>query len=300
MTSLACGFVDGPPRVTLDVSAMPTGTATVDVVRISESGQEAPVRGAVGARVQDSSAWTGTDWDCPVDRSPVWRVTCRNAAGGVLGTATGSVQRVISDEVTPDVEPGVGIVAKPDIPPIPDCSQAWLSNPHDPSAAMLVTLMAGTDDETSHTAPMSLSQAGRTTHLPSAVMGVRVLGGSRTLVVRCWSMDEAQQFEDLLASAVTLLVRSNHDTIRHRTGCLYVVAGEVSERREWEFLDGQDETTWTLSCDEVDPGRLGVLVPPWTWADGAAYVGDQIGTLTPTWADMASVFPLWIDSTRGV
>lgn len=275
---ITCTFVADPPRVTLDVTSMPAGTARVEVVRIDSNGSQAPVRGASDVPVQDTAAWTATDWDVPVGRAPVWRATYRNVAGGLLDSDTGSL---------PD-----GTI------PSPDCDLAWISNPYDPSTAMLVTLMAGSDDDTSHDMDVSMSLPGRRTHLPSAVVGVRGLGGKRTLVVRCWTQDEAQRLEDLLATTTTLLIRS--PVIRHRTGCLYVVIGEAVEHREWEFIDGQQETTWTLQADEVDPGHLGILVPPWTYQKSAAYVAAQTSTATPTYGDRAAVFPLHIDATRGV
>lgn len=274
---ITCTFVADPPRVTLDVTSMPAGTARVEVVRIDSNGAEAPVRGASDVPVQDTAAWTVIDWEPPVGRSPVWRASFRNSAGGLLSTETGQLDSQV---------------------PAPDCDLAWVSNPYDPASAMLVTLMAGSDDDTTHGMDVSLSLPGRRTHLPSAVVGVRGLGGARTLVVRCWTQDEAQRLEDLLATTTTLLVRS--PVIRHRTGALYVVVGAATEHREWEFIDGQQETTWTLQADEVDPGRLGVLVPPWTYQKSAAYVAAQTSTATPTYADRVAVFPLYIDATRGV
>lgn len=274
---ITCNYVPDPPRVTLDVTSMPAGTARVEVVRIDSNGSQAPVRGAADVPVQDAAAWTATDWDVPVGRAPVWRATYRNAAGGLLGTETGQLDSPV---------------------PAPDCDLAWISNPYDPSSAMLVTLMAGTDDETGHDMEASLSLPGRRTHLPSAVVGVRGIGGSRTLVVRCWTLEEAQQLEDLLATTTTLLVRS--PAIRHRTGCLYVVIGEAREMSHHNRPATPEATTWTLSADEVDPGQLGILVPPWTYADLAAYLQAQTGTTSPTYSDLRSVFPLYLDVTKGV
>lgn len=295
---IECSYLADPPRVVLDVTGMPAGTATVEVVRIADNGLQAPVRGAGQVSVQDTAAWTVIDWEPPVGRSPVWRASFRNSAGGLLATEVGQVGD-LADVVGDVVTDAVGV--KTDAAGIPapdDPDTAWISNPYDPLSAMLVTLMAGSDDDTSHDMDVSLSLPGLRTHLPSAVVGVRGLGGKRTLVVRCWTPDEAQKLEDLLASTTTLLVRSA--VIRHRTGCLYMVANEVVEHREWEFLDGQQETTWTLSADEVDPGKIGILVPPWTWAKSRAYVAAQVGKTEATWADRQTVFPLWIDATRGV
>jgi len=275
---IECSYLPNPPRVVLDVTGMPAGTATVEVVRIADNGSQAPVRGAGQVSVQDTAAWTVIDWEPPVGRSPVWRASFRNSAGGLLATETGKLDSPVPAPIDPDT--------------------AWVSNPYDPASAMLVTLMAGSGDDTTHGMDVSLSLPGRRTHLPSAVVGVRGLGGARTLVVRCWTQDEAQRLEDLLATTTTLLVRSA--VIRHRTGCLYVVVGEAVEHREWEFLDGQQETTWTLSADEVDPGHLGILVPPWTYQKSTAYVAAQTSTATPTYGDRAAVFPLHIDATRGV
>jgi hypothetical protein len=409
---ITCNYVPDPPRVTLDVTSMPAGTARVEVVRIDSNGAESPVRGAADVPVQDTAAWTVIDWDVPIGRAPVWRATYRNAAGGLLGTETGSlvrdgvgpellanggfddgltgwattgtVQQLFSGPTPPHAvirgagslsqsvvldpgagttvtvshqnDPGIGstVTVTPDVGnpvmavmsdsgndwvtttvnlpagassaimtiagttgstrvdnvtaravyhsdgtvPAPDCDLAWISNPYDPDSAMMVTLMAGTDDETGHDMTTSLSLPGRRTHLPSAVVGVRGIGGSRTLVVRCWSLEEAQQLEDLLATTTTLLVRS--PAIRHRTGCLYVVIGEAREMSHHNRPATPEATTWTLSADEVDPGALGILVPPWTYADLWAYLVAQTGKTAPTYTDLQSVFPLYLDVTKGV
>lgn len=281
--NITCDVLDGPPRVVVTVTSMPTGTAKVILQRIDTDGSTVSVRGAASVPVQGTDAWTVTDWDIPIGRKLTWRATCYNSAGGTLGTGTGT-----ASTVDPIAVAGIAL----------DLSQAWISNPYDPASAMCVTLMDGTDDTTSHDMPVTLSLAGRSSHLPSAVVGMRQLGGKRTLIVRCWTLGDAQALERLLASTTTLLVRS--EQIRHRTGALYVAVGEVSEQRMYGFVDGQDETTWTLSCDEVTPGQLGILVPSWTWAKATAYVASQTGHSSPTWADMATVFPLWLDATKGV
>lgn len=281
--NIRCDVLDSPPRVVLTVTSMPTGTSMIRIQRLDSDGTASPVRGATSVPVQGTDAWTVTDWDVPIGRTLTWRATCYNASGGTLGTGTGT-----AGTVDPIAVPGIDL----------DDDQAWISNPYDPASAMRVTLMDGTDDTTSHDMPVTLSLAGRTSHLPSAVVGIRQLGGKRTLVVRCWTLAEAQQLENLLTSTTTLLVRSAQ--IRHRTGTLYVAVGEVSEQRMWAFVDGQDETTWTLSCDEVDPGKLGILVAPWSYAKSAAYVAAQTGHNPPTYADRLAVFPLYLDSTKGV
>lgn len=297
--NITCDVLDSPPRIVVTVTSMPTGTAKVQVQRLDSDGTASAVRGATSVPVQGTDAWTVTDWDVPIGRRLTWRATCYNSGGGTLGTGTGTAGTVdpipegLVGAVVTDV---VGTIAVPGVDLDPDA--AWISNPYDPASAMCVTLMDGTDDTTSHDMPVNLSLAGRTSHLPSAVVGMRQLGGKRTLIVRCWTLDDAQALERLLASTTTLLVRS--EQIRHRTGALYAVVGEVSEQRMWAFVDGQDETTWTLSCDEVAPGQLGILVPPWTWAKATAYVAAQTGHSTPTWADFATVFPLWLDATKGV
>lgn len=301
MTAITCTFRDDPPNVVVDVTDMPAGTTTITVERIAEAGQSVVVRGADRVAVTGTDAWTCTDWDAPVGRDPVWRATMRNAGGGVLGTVDGHVWQggdTVGDTVGDVVSDTVGgDDVTSGVPPITS-GMAWISNPYDPLSAMLVPLMADSDQETTHSMDVSLSLAGRATHLPSAVVGVRLLGGKRTFTVRCWTRDQAQQLETLLTSAVTLLVRSQQ--IRHRTGCLFVVVGDVTEVPHHNRPAQSEATTWTLSCDEVDPGRIGVLVPPWTWAKSRAYVAAQVGKTEATWADRQAVFPLWIDATRGV
>lgn len=297
--NIRCDVLDSPPRVVLTVTSMPTGTSMIRIQRLNSDGTAASVRGADLVAVQGTDAWTTTDWDAPIGRTLTWRATCYTGTLGALGTGTATastVHSVPSGLVQQAVTEVVGSIAVPGIDL--DDDQAWISNPYDPASAMRVTLMDGTDDTTSHDMPVTLSLAGRSTHLPSAVVGIRQLGGKRTIVVRCWTLTEAQQLENLLTSTTALLVRSAQ--IRHRTGSLYVAVGEVSEQRMWAFVDGQDETTWTLSCDEVDPGKLGILVAPWSYAKSAAYVAAQTGHNPPTYADRLAVFPLYLDSTKGV
>ena len=263
-----------PPRVVINVTSMPQGTASVIVERVSGAGDPSPVRGATDVPVQGTQAWTVTDWEAPLGRETLWRATPVSASGGKLAAP---VSRTLSI-------------------PHDDCDTAWLTNPYDPSASLLVTLMAGTDDDTTHAMPVSLSPAARRTGLPTAVAGNRRLGGDRTLVLRCETLDAAQRLEDMLARSVTLLVRST--AIRHRTGCLYMVVGEAVEHRDRQWIDADEDTTWTLRGDEVDPGRLPVLVQPWTYAAGAEYVTQQ--SRGSTYAYAARVYPLYLDATKGV
>ena len=276
-----------PPGQTRTVDVTPgtwrllvwAGSAFTSAVTVSVTPNFGLVQRAVVKPAPADGQWTSTTMDLTI---PHGATTATISFAGVTS------QAVYAAAFSP-VNPG-SIV-----PPV-DCSTAWISNPYDPGSAMLVTLMDGTDDTTSHDMPVSLSQAGRRTNLPSAVVGVRQLGSKRTLIVRCWDLAEAQQFEDLLATSVVLLVRTQQ--IRHRTGALYVTAGEVSEQRMRQFIDGPDETTWTLSCDEVDPGRLGILASPFSYARSAAYVGNLRGRAT--YADRSATFPLYSDATKGV
>jgi hypothetical protein len=216
-------------------------------------------------------------------------------SGATLGRA------VITAGDTPTVVDDAKIISRitqtAQTPPVAR-DQAWISNPYDPMSAMLVTLMSGTDVETSHTMEVSLSLPGRRTHLPSAVVGVRGLGGKRTLAIRCWTADEAQQLENLLARSAVLLVRTQE--IRHRTGALYVAVGEVTETSHHNRPATPEATTWTLSCDEINSGQLGILVPPLTLDKSRAYVAAQTGHATPTLDDRQAVFPLFVDAIKGV
>lgn len=274
MTTITPIWADNPPHVTITVTGMPTGTATMTITRIVGT-HETTVRGADRSLVAGTSGLV-VDWDAPVGQTITYRVDCWSAGGGAL---TGGV--AIGQATTGGI----------------DCDTAWISDPLDPSTGMHVTLMAGSDDEVSHDQQVSLSTPRWSTHLPSAVVGGRQLGGKRTLVVRLDTLDAAQHMEDMLASAVMILVRA--PAIRHRTGSLYMVPATVTEHRERDYADnpGHTETTWTLTGDEVDPGRMPVMVAPWTYADARSYAATRKVT---TYRALPTLWATYLDVQRGV
>ncbi|MSS45288.1 hypothetical protein FYJ43_04350 [Cutibacterium sp. WCA-380-WT-3A] len=271
-TIITAVWGDTPPHMAITAKNLPSGTAYIRVSRIIGS-SEAPVRGAENVIIAGNQGLV-TDWDAPLDTNVTYRVLSLNANGGHLENMVASFH--------------TGTI---------DCDTCWVSNPLDPASALHVDLMAGTDDDTSHDQTVTLSSPGWSTNLPSAIVGVRQLGGKRTLIIRLTGLDTAQQFEDLLRRSITILVRA--PAIRHRTGLLYMTAQSVSEHRERDYADNpaHTETTWTITGDEVDPGTLPVIVSPWTYQNLADYARAQSVT---TYDGLPSLWTTYLDAQRGI
>ncbi|MEH1498388.1 hypothetical protein [Cutibacterium avidum] len=269
--TITATWADNPPHMVITVGDIPSGTAFISVSRIVGS-SEAPVRGAENVIIAGKQGLV-VDWDAPLGANVTYRAIALKSNGGHLENRVASFQ--------------TGTI---------DCDTCWISNPLDPTSALHVDLMAGSDDEVSFDQSVSLSTPGWTTNLPSAVVGVRQLGGKRTLVIRLSDLESAQRFEDLLRRSITVLVRA--PAIRHRTGLLYMTIAEAVERRERDFTDnpGHTETTWTITGDEVDPGVLPVIVPPWTYQNLSDYARAQGVT---TYAGLPSLWTTYLDAQRG-
>lgn len=270
--TITATWADDPPHMVITVSDTPSGTERMSVSRIVGS-SETPVRGAENVIISGNEGLV-VDWDAPLGANVTYRAIAMNSRGGHLENRVASFQ---TDTI--------------------DCDTCWISNPLDPASALHVDLMAGSDDEVSFEQSVTLSTPGWTTNLPSAVVGVRQLGGKRTLVIRLSDLESAQRFEDLLRRSVMVLVRA--PAIRHRTGLLYMTVAEAVERRERDFTDnpGHTETTWTITGDEVDPGVLPVIVSPWTYQGLADYARAQGVT---TYAGLPSLWTAYLDAQRGI
>lgn len=270
--TITATWADNPPHMVITVGDTPSGTERMSVSRIVGS-SEAPVRGAENVIIAGSQG-LAVDWDAPLGANVTYRAIAMNSRGGHLENRVASFQ--------------TGTI---------DCDTCWTSNPLDPASALHVDLMAGSDDEVSVEQSVTLSTPGWTTNLPSAVVGVRQLGGKRTLVIRLSDLESAQRFEDLLRRSVMVLVRA--PAIRHRTGLLYMTVAEAVERRERDFTDNPDhtETTWTITGDEVDPGVLPVIVSPWAYQNLADYARAQGVT---TYAGLPSLWTTYLDAQRGI
>lgn len=270
--TITATWADNPPHMVITVGDTPSGTERMSVSRIVGS-SEAPVRGAENVIIAGNQG-LAVDWDAPLDANVTYRAIAMKSNGGHLENRVASFQTSTID-----------------------CDTCWISNPLDPASALHVDLMAGSDDEVSVEQSVTLSTPGWTTNLPSAVVGVRQLGGKRTLVIRLSDLESAQRFEDLLRRSVMVLVRA--PAIRHRTGLLYMTVAEAVERRERDFTDNPDhtETTWTITGDEVDPGVLPVIVSPWTYQNLADYARAQG---VATYAGLPSLWTTYLDAQRGI
>ena len=262
--ALTAVALTGPPRVDLDGTGYDVATAYVVVTRLWRD-TSLPVRSDLATAVV-GGLFVLTDWDTPLDTPVTYDAVGYTAAGAVTGTAS----------VTVTVPSGL------------DRSQAWLSDPLDPSTALVVDLADGTDEEIS--LPLAgelVSPMGR--DLPMPIGARRLYGQGRTLVVETDTEAASTALEQMLTGSGTLLVRAPH--VWSRNGLVYLSAS-VTVRPLHQLADHTWETQWILSGGEVSAPTLGVLVNPRTYNDAS--------TEAATYAGLLAAWPTYRDLLRGI
>lgn len=251
------------PSVAVSITGLPAGTVSVHVWR-SWASQESRVRG------DDQLVITGgvallTDHRVPPGRLVTYRVESYNAAGTRL-------------DVT--IAPSLMVAALPD-------SMAWLMDCEDPGSAMLLPLMAGTDDRRVLSGPGVYSRPA-TGGDPDWLSGGNRGGASMPFVLRCSTREEVLDAERLLTPNGTLLVRANPDCIIHATGLVFVAAPSVELRVRHPHTD-----TALLGFDgtSVREDDWPLTVPTRTWWDVKAENG--------TWNDVKTRYTNWIAVKAG-
>ena len=259
-----------PPSVALDVSGLPAGTASLSVLRLVEASalSAVSVRGARGSVVGTTA--TLTDWDAPTGVPVVYRLTALGADGAILDT-TDKVLPAIADD---------------------PLSRAWLSDPLDPTSAVRVTLLLGTDETRSYPADLSV------TYPHGDGLGRAQVGQRRQPIYRLVMSAEgadAAAVSRLLTSALSLLWRPPSGL--RLPPAVYGVTADVSESVWGQRWVADADTHWEIALTATrGPGR-DVIRAGWTYGDVIA-LGLTYRRLFVAYGAPSGSFGAYRDLTR--
>lgn len=222
-----------------------------------------------------------TDYRLPPGRSITYRAVLYSSIGAVVETVSASLNTddYFSD-IFSDIFPGLTIMAYPAL----GLGMAWVMDPEDPTRAMLLPLMDGTDDEVGH------QSAG--VAVPP-LMGLPIwLGGPRssrprTFVVKTPTLAETTQFAQIIESGGQLLIRPSA-AIRHATGLIFMGAASIPEAPKHPR---EGPARWTIAGTEVADDGWPTVVAERTWLDLEAECA--------TWLDVEAMYATWLDVEIG-
>lgn len=261
-TSTLTAKMTPAPTVTLTAASLPATTVSVYVWRLW---------GSQAARVQGDSltviaglAFAIDDFQVPPGQSVSYKIESYSASGALLET-------YLTGTVTPAA--------------IADKATAWLMDVADPSRAMLLPLMDGTDAEVTRDGPGSL-MFPIDGSAPAWISGPRT-PSSRPFVIKTYTAADATLVEQMLAPNGVLLLRTS-STLRHQTGLIYLSAASVREIPQHPY---EGPTQWAWNGQEVAPDDWGVVVPIRTWADVKAQFA--------TWTTLKAQRATWLDVRAG-
>ena len=163
-------------------------------------------------------------------------------------------------------------------------SMAWIMDPEDPTNAMLLPLMDGTDDQVGH------KSAG--VAVPP-LMGLPIwLGGPRSwrprsFIVKTPTLAETIQFAQVIEPGGQLLIRPS-TTMRHDTGLIYMGAGSITEAPRHPY---EGPARWTIDGTEVADDAWPTVVAERTWLDLEAECA--------TWLDVEAMYSTWLAVEQG-
>lgn len=260
MIAISAVSVAAPPWVDLAITGLPAGTASIRVGR-SFAGFSDRVRGDSTTPILGTDARV-VDWAAPVGvGSVVYTVSALSAVGAVLETATATVTATAIDH-----------------------SQAWLSDPHDPTGAVLVDVLRVSDGER-RSAP-GASTVATVTGLPVA------LDARRQWRERSWALvtgtEQDADAADAIFDSSLVLLRGAPSCLDHRSGVLHVQASSLTRDRT---LPHEPRIVWTFDGVET----RGPQAPP---AVAARTFQDDLDQ-HPTFADSLAAFPTFLDRMRG-
>lgn len=164
------------------------------------------------------------------------------------------------------------------VPELAQCT-AWVMDPEDPTTAMLVTFMDGTNAQVGH------QSAGV---VANPLQGLPIwLGGPRTRLARSFVIGtttaaEATQFQQMIEPGGQLLIRPDAG-IRHNTGLIYMGAGSIPEA-PWNAYE--ESADWTIDGTEVADDEWPVVVAERTWLDVEAECA--------TWLEVEAMWATWL------
>ena len=269
MTALDAVIGTSPPYADLYISDLPAGTAQVHITRVFH-GVSVRVRGDSTTPVLGTSTHI-VDWALPVSATGE-HVTYIAQAVAASGAALG--------------DPAVVEVATAEV----DHSQAWLSDPYDPTDAVLVTLLAVDGEESAESA----------TSLVRTMTGMPVgIDAGRDLRATAWGVealdeDTVRRVDAVIGSGTShepgtgiLLLRGDAACLDHPTGVIHLSAPRVERER---LLPHRPHVHWTFSATETRGPRGPVAVERRTYADDLAQ--------HPTYADSLAALPTYLDRLR--
>lgn len=261
MTNVQAVAVASPPWVDLFISALPSGTASIMVER-SWGNEPDRVRGDSTTPIIGGAARL-VDWAAPVGVGTiVYRVTALSATGQEL-------------------ESEIASVASTDI----GHSEAWLSDPHDPTGAVLVGVLRPDDSGQQWSAP-GADAVATITGLPLA------LDGRRMWRTRQWTLVTESEADALLVEAAldsaVVLLRAQPECLDHRTGVVHVMSPSITRTRT---MPHEPRIVWELA----GPETRGPQGPP---AVAARTYQDDLDE-HPTYAASLAALPTYIDRLRG-
>jgi len=204
-----------------------------------------------------------TDYRLPPGRTITYRAVLYSSIGAVVETVSTSPALVV---------------------PALDSSMAWVMDPEDPTSAMLLPLMVGTNDQVGH------QSAG--VAVPP-LMGLPIwLGGprnrlSRAFVISTTTTAEAAQFAQMIEPGGQLLIRPSA-ALRHDTGLIYMGAPAIPEAA-WNAYEAPAD--WTIDGTEVADDAWPVVVAERTWLDLEAECA--------TWLDVEAMYATWLAVEQG-
>ena len=253
--------VSSPPWVDLYISVLPATTAYVHVTR-TWAGVSERVRG------DSTTAILGTDtrvvdWAAPVGTGSIGYTVEAFTSGGVL----------LESASTTATATTIGH------------SQAWLSDPHDPTGAVLVGVLAG-DPEQGWEAP-GAEYVATMTGLPLG------LDAPRSVRIRDWRIETSTDEDAALAARAlggssVVLLRGDPDCLDDPTGVIYVQSPGLGRLRR---IPHGPAIAWTFS----GPAIRGPQAPP---AVSARTYQDDLDE-DPLYSDSLASFATYILRVRG-
>lgn len=248
------------PSARITVSTIPGTVAYVQIWR-GDGSTETRVMG--DSDQVPAGALFIVDYRVPLGRSVTYRVVTYTAAGVVVDTATSSA--VLASSTDPNL--------------------AWVMDPEDPTTALLLPLMAGTDAEISH------QSSGVVVH---PLVGLpRLLGGPRTtharpFILSTGTLAETTQFANMIKVGGQLLVRPDPSVFRHDTGLIYVGMDTIIENPRHP---NEGPARWSFTGTEVEDDGWPVVVAARSWLDLEATFAD--------WPAVEAAYATWLAVEQG-
>lgn len=247
------------PTVLITLSDLPLGAATLLVERIWGDTVET-VRESVNV-LPSGGAAVVRDYEPPLGWPVTYRISTFAADGSHLSAAL------------------EGPIATPEPD---DPNNVWVMDGLDPAGAILLPMMADTEQGVEHTSPGFGLSDPITGGLPVAALRSRN-HTTRPYVFATQGREQGLGFAALVGRGGVLVVRPALSSgVLHPTGIIRLAAASVQRPLH---IPWSGWARWTVSGVEVAPDAWPELVPLVTWQDWADDMPDT------TWADYATTHP---------